>query len=192
MSTTNFVIRQVTIRVECMVRPKKKTPLGSDGNLSRNLFPLREVSQEIQADVGSPATSGTPVLSVTRSTSSQPRDWFRDVNFFPFTLDPALEVVPNSQWIKLRFEVKHDGQTLFDTIGYEIDAAQPDNTFSAAAPQEFTVKQTATGLQFSFPDTPGGGAVTLCTDLETALAAVSPDSWQAALYRAAWNLGNCQ
>jgi hypothetical protein len=185
----SFVVQRVTIRVECMARPKKKTKLGVDGDLPHDQFPSIELSHEVEAILGD--SPGSVVLSVEKPVGSQPRDWFRDEAVFPFTVDEALQVIAHSQWVKLRFEVDHDGQVLVDTIGYEIDADQPDEAHHATEKHEFVLKQTVSGLELSFPDDPGGGAVSGCTDLRAALAVSPQGSWLAELFRSALTAVSC-
>jgi hypothetical protein len=189
--SANFVVSNVTVRVECLVRPKKKTKLGVDGDLSREQFSLHEISHEAPAVLGTSNALGTPILGVKPSTSGQPRDWFVDTTVFTFKVDDDLEVVPHTQWVKLRFQVEHDGQVLTDTIGYEIDAAQPEEEFHANEPHEFTLVRVDGSLQLVFPSDGGGGAVAACADLRAALVAVPPASWQADLYRVACVIAGC-
>jgi len=189
--SADFTVSNITVRVECLVRPKKKTKLGVDGGLLHDQFSLHEISHETAADLGKPNALGTPVLGVKSSADGQPRAWFVDTTVFPFKIDDELEVVPHTQWVKLRFQVEHDGLVLSDTIGYEIDADHPEDEFHADEAHEFILTQTVGGLQVSFSDDAGGGAVADCTDLRMALASVPPDSWRADLYRIACVIAGC-
>ncbi len=189
--SADFTVSNVTVRVECLVRPNKKAHLGVDGDLSPDQFSLHEISHEAPATLGKPGALGTPVLGVKPSTGGQPRDWFVDASVFPFNVNSELDVVPHTQWVKLRFQVEHDGQALTDTIGYEINAAQPENEFHANEPHEFIITKVGENLQLIFPSDGGGGAVAACADLRAALAAVQPDSWQADLYRSACIIVGC-
>lgn len=186
---SDFNVLGVKVRVEGVVRPKTKT-IQIDGTaLSRSVLPLREMSCEVAASLGAIDQGGTNILGVEVPGNGIAREWFCNTAAFPFVVEPELELLAQSCWLKITYEVEQAGQTFFDTVCYPLDPT-PNSEPSPGQTYDFLLRDV--GGEFALIICANGaGATSPCVTLQIGLSAAPPASFQAAMYRTAAIINLC-